>query len=84
MENQKLTQEEIKQLQEVQQQNQALALELGNLELTKIQVKNRYEELVEFHNELKTKEQEFGKTLSEKYGNGTIDLDKGEFIPAQA
>jgi hypothetical protein len=81
MENTKLTQEEIQQLQEIQQQNQSLALEFGNLELTKIQIENRYDELVEFHTQLKSKEQEIGKELSEKYGNGTIDLEKGEFIP---
>jgi hypothetical protein len=81
MESTKLTQEEIQQLQEIQQQNQSLALEFGNLELTKIQIENRYDELVEFHTQLKSKEQEIGKELSEKYGNGTIDLEKGEFIP---
>ena len=81
MESTKLTQEEIQQLQEIQQQNQSLALEFGNLELTKIQIENRYDELVEFHTQLKNKEQEIGKELSEKYGNGTIDLEKGEFIP---
>lgn len=81
MENTKLTQEEIQQLQDIQQQNQSLALELGNLEITKIQIENRYDELVEFHSQLKTKEQELGKELSTKYGNGTIDLEKGEFIP---
>lgn len=82
MENTKLTQEEIQQLQEIQQQNQSLALELGNLEIAKIQIENRYDELVEFHTQLKSKENEFGKELSTKYGNGTIDLEKGEFIPA--
>lgn len=81
MDNTKLTVEEIEKLQEIQQQNQALALELGNLEITKIQVENRYDELVEFYTQLKSKEQEFGKELSTKYGNGTIDLEKGEFIP---
>jgi predicted metalloenzyme YecM len=82
MENTKLTQEEIQQLKQIQQQTQSLALELGNLEITKIQIENRYDELVEFYNQLKTKENEFGKILSEKYGNGTIDLEKGEFIPS--
>ena len=53
MENTKLTQEELQQLQEIQQQNQALALELGKLELTKIQIENRYDELLEFHNQIK-------------------------------
>jgi chromosome segregation ATPase len=81
MSNQKLTEEELKTIKEIQEQNQALALELGNLELTKIQVENRYDELVEFYNQLKEKEQELGKQLSDKYGNGTINLELGEFVP---
>jgi hypothetical protein len=81
MENKKLTEEEIKTLQEIQQSNQALVNELGSLEVTKIQIENRYDELVEYYNELKVKEISFGKELSEKYGDGNIDLSKGEFIP---
>jgi hypothetical protein len=81
MENKKLTEEEIKTLQEIQQSNQALVNELGSLEVTKIQIENRYDELVEYYNELKVKEKSFGKELSEKYGDGNIDLSKGEFIP---
>ena len=34
--------------------------------------------------ELKEEEQTFGKELSDKYGNGSIDLEKGEFIPGPA
>ena len=83
MENTKLTAEEIQQVKDLQSQNQALAVELGNLEVAKIQIELNHKELVQFFTELKSKEQELGKTLSEKYGNGTIDLDKGEFIPAQ-
>jgi hypothetical protein len=83
MSNQKLTEEEIKSIQEIQQSNQALVNELGSLELTKIQIENRYDELVKYYNELKEKENAFGKELSDKYGNGTIDLEKGEFVPSE-
>lgn len=82
MENTKLTAEEIEKLQEIQQKNAAVASELGNLEITKLQVEARKAEVVEFFNKLKEEEQTFGKELSEKYGNGSIDLEKGEFIPA--
>jgi hypothetical protein len=81
MENTKLTVEEIEKLQEIQQKNAAVASELGNLEITKLQVEARKAEVVEFFNKLKEEEQTFGKELSEKYGNGSIDLEKGEFIP---
>jgi hypothetical protein len=60
-----------------------LVNELGSLEVTKIQIENRYDELVEYYNELKEKENTFGKELSDKYGNGTIDLEKGEFVPSE-
>jgi hypothetical protein len=82
MENTKLTVEEVEKLQEIQQKNAAVASELGNLEITKLQVEARKAEVVEFFNKLKEEEQTFGKELSEKYGNGSIDLEKGEFIPA--
>lgn len=80
MENIKLTQEEIEKLQQIQQQNLAVVNELGNLEVAKLQIETRKEEVVKYFNDLKTEEQNFGKTLSDKYGTGTIDLEKGEFI----
>jgi hypothetical protein len=82
MENTKLTQEEVQSLQELQQQRQAVALEFGTLELTQIELDNRREELENFYSELKNKEQELGKEFSNKYGNGSIDLENGEFIPS--
>lgn len=82
MENTKLTVEEIEKLQQIQQKNAAVATEFGNLEITKLQVEARKTEVVEFFNKLKEEEQTFGKELSEKYGNGSIDLEAGEFIPA--
>jgi hypothetical protein len=81
MSNTILTVEEIQQLTEVQTQSQQIALELGNLEITRLQLEKRKEEVIAFFNEFKAKEQELGKSLSDKYGNGTIDLEKGEFIP---
>ena len=82
MENTKLTVEEIEKLQDIQQKNAAVATELGNLEITKLQIEARKNEIVEFFNKLKEDEQAFGKELSDKYGNGSIDLEKGEFIAA--
>jgi hypothetical protein len=84
MENTKLTVEEIEKLQDIQQKNAAVATELGNLEITKLQIEARREEVVKYFTELKQEENTFGKELSDKYGNGTIDLEKGEFIPSQA
>jgi len=84
MENTKLTVEELEKLQDIQQRNAAVANELGNLEITKLQIEGRKNEVVKYFNELKEEEQTFGKELSDKYGVGTIDLEKGEFVPAPA
>jgi len=84
MKNKKLTSEEIEKLQEIQQKNAAVATELGNLEITKLQLEARKGDVIKFYNDLKEEEQTFGKELSEKYGNGSIDLEKGEFIPGPA
>jgi hypothetical protein len=84
MENTKLTVEEVERLAKIQQDNAAVASELGNLEIAKLQVEARRSEIVTYYNDLKKEEQAFGKELSEKYGNGTIDLEKGEFVPSQA
>ncbi len=82
MENTKLTAEELEKLQDIQQRNVAIANELGNLEITKLQVEARKAEILKFYNELKEEEQTLGKDLSDKYGVGTINMEAGEFIPA--
>lgn len=82
MANQKLTEEELKSIKDFQERNNAVVSELGNLEITALQVKARRKEIEDYYNELKEEENKFGKELSEKYGNGTINLEKGEFVPA--
>ncbi len=74
MENKKLQQEEIDKLVDLQSKNRAVLLELGSLEASKLA-------LYGYYNQLKEEERNLGKQLSEKYGDGTIDLEKGEFIP---
>ena len=82
MENQKLTQEELQQIAELQQKNNALVAELGQIELAKMSVDARRANAEAFLAELRKAEEELGKALSEAYGNGTIDLASGEFVPA--
>jgi hypothetical protein len=84
MEPIKLTEEELTKFAEIQAKNNAVVNQLGNLELTKLQVENRRVEILNFLNELREEETTFGKELSEKYGDGNIDLQNGEFIPAPA
>lgn len=82
MANQKLTQEELDKLQDIQQKNAALVNELGSISLAEINIGDRKESAKEFLKELRKSEQETAKELEDKYGVGSIDLSKGEFIPA--
>ena len=43
-------------------------------------IDKRKEELSDALDELRKSDQELGKELNEKYGDGSIDLEKGEFI----
>ena len=78
METKVLTQEELAQLKNLREQQNSLLLDLGSieyrmslLEQTKIELKSRVLELERLNNEL-------GAQLTEKYGNGRLNLETGE------
>lgn len=81
MESIKLAQEELEKLIELQRKSAGITQEFGNLEIMKLQLQARKDELIAFYGQVKEDERTFGKELSEKYGDGTIDIEKGEFIP---
>jgi hypothetical protein len=77
METKVLTQEEITQLKDVQQKRTSLNEQFGILE---IQYEIQKQTLISKLNQLLQVEEKLGKQLQEKYGDGTIDIEKGEFI----
>lgn len=82
MENQKLTEEELQKIGELQQKNNAVVSELGQIELIRMNVDARRAAAEEFLSELREEEETLGKELSDKYGTGSINLETGEFVPA--
>ena len=82
MANQKLTQEELQTIAELQQKNTAIVSELGQIELARMSVQSRRANAENFLAELRKAEEELANSLNEKYGAGSIDLQNGEFIPA--
>ena len=74
-----ITQEELKELQEHLNQSQTLTLELGEIELVKIQTETRYEAAKKTLAELTKKEQEMNKTITDKYGKISLDYKTGEY-----
>jgi len=82
MANQKLAQEELDQLQELQQKNAALVQELGTISLAEINLEERKDKAEAFLADLRQSETDLVKSLEDTYGIGSIDLQAGEFIPA--
>ena len=82
MENQKLTQEELQQLNALQQKRDSLMFELSQVGIIKLNLQSREDRVKEFHKELIAEENTVGQQLTEKYGNGSLNLEAGEFVPA--
>ena len=74
-----ITQEELNELQEHLNQSQTLTLELGEIELVKLQLEIRYETAKKILAELTEKEQEMNKTITDKYGKISLDYKTGEY-----
>jgi len=81
MAKKKLTEEEIKSIKELQSSRSNVIIELGNLEAYLFDISAKKTDLQEQLSQLTERDQELGKELSDKYGNGSIDLEKEEFIP---
>jgi hypothetical protein len=75
-----LTTEEVKSLKEVQNQRDQLTINFGYVGLQLQELELQKETLVTAFLTLKQEELKIGKELQEKYGEGTIDITKGEFI----
>lgn len=73
-----LSEEELTSLKEIQSNTQALIAELGEIELVKLQLENRHDSAKTFLTELRTKEQEFTKTIFDKYGKVNVNPETGE------
>ena len=80
MENtQKLTEQEIQEIKEVQQQQEILIRDFGQLEYQIQLFELQKEKLVEKLEEVRAKETDVANKLNEKYGNGSIDIENGIF-----
>jgi hypothetical protein len=78
-----LTEEEQATLKEIQSNTRALVVELGEIELVKLQVEKRHEGAKAFLAELGEKEKEFTQKVFETYGKCTIDPETGEITSAE-
>ena len=79
----KITEEELKELENFQQSINAITYQLGQLALRKLNLETEKNILeTQYSNLLKT-EKELGDKLKEKYDNLQIDLKTGDLIPSE-
>lgn len=80
MTTQVLTQEEITQLKAIQEKRFQLTEQFGIIELRIQEYNLQKEHLVNELKKLRQEEITTGETLQKKYGDGSINLEKGEFV----
>jgi hypothetical protein len=75
-----LTQEEITQLKAIQEKRFQLTEQFGIIELRIQEYNLQKEHLVGELKKLRQEEITAGENLQKKYGDGSINLEKGEFV----
>ena len=80
-ENIKLTEEEITSINKLKVRQEYLNSELKQIAFTELKISIRKDELKDYLKQNKEIEAQIGQTLMTKYGNGSIDIESGCFVP---
>ena len=79
----KFTKEELDSLRSFQSRMEQVITQLGRVHLSKIKL-NEQEDLLKAEiKNIEKEEQELAKTLSDKYGKGSLDIETGTFTPIE-
>jgi hypothetical protein len=76
----KVTEEELKELENFQQNINVITYQLGQIALRKLNLEKEEENLEVQYDQILLQEKELGDRLKEKYGSAQIDLKTGEII----
>ena len=79
----KITEEELKELENFQQTINTITFQLGQLSLRKLNLESEENNLKNQYCSLLQTEKELGDRLKEKYGDSQIDLKTGELIQSE-
>ena len=86
----KFTEEEITKIKDVQKKYIGIQQAFGSLELTKLRLQQQLESNIKATDglrdkfiELQNSEQDLIKKLNEKYGDGTLNPETGDFVPTK-
>ena len=75
------TKEELSSLQNFQAKTDQLVTQLGRVYLSKIKLNEQEDLLKNEIQKIEKEEQELAKSLSDKYGRGSLDINTGTFTP---
>ena len=79
----KFTQEELNSLKNFQIRLEQVVSQLGRVHLSKIKLDEQEDLLKAEIKNIEKEEQELAKTLSDKYGKGSLDIETGTFTPIE-
>jgi len=80
METKQLTPEEIQTLKTIRQERSKITNQFGDIEILIQEYEIIKQDLIEQLSSLKKREVKVGQELQEKYGDGVINIEKGEFV----
>jgi len=81
MEKKVLTQEEIDKIKKLKDQFEDLTINVGNIEIQIMNLQLQKDQIKSNLQQLQQQEKVIAKELEKKYGDGTISLESGEFLP---
>jgi len=81
MESKKLTSNEIQEVTEIRRKFAELMNQYGVVSFSEHRLKKEKEQIEEEVDKLQKREEKFLASIHEKYGDGSIHLETGEFVP---
>ena len=82
-EKNKFTEDELKQVQTIQQSYANVQNQFGQLKLAQIRLDEQEVELEDALKQIQSEEKKFLDGITEKYGEGTYDINTNQFTPSK-
>jgi predicted nuclease with TOPRIM domain len=83
MENTKLTPEELENLKSINTELNSIVVSLGQIEINKSLLETNKQNLLANFSQLQKNQEKLATELTQKYGDGSIDINTGEFTKAE-
>ena len=80
---QPFTEQELSEIKDLRREINTTTFQYGQLHINKLKIDEGEINLRKQIVSLELKEENLAKKLSDKYGNGSIDIDTGTFIPSK-